>query len=99
MSEQFNYLDMFKPEDIAVSKVWEVVSAMLFKGMQPSQVQRDEMRRAFYVGFTENFKIMNDVSDRLTEDQACDVLTRINKELREFHDAEIARMTPTRGSA
>lgn len=94
-----NYLDLFEPKQIAVRKIWEVVSALIFKGAQPSQVQHDEMRRAFYIGFTECFKVMNDVSEKLTEDQACDVLTRINEELRKFHDAEITRIMPPKGNA
>lgn len=97
--KEFNYLDIFKPEQLTVAAIWEVVEKMIFQNMQPSEVQRTEMRRAFYIGFTENFKLMNDVSDRLTEDQACDVLNRINKELMAFHEAEIGRMIPPKGNA
>jgi hypothetical protein len=99
MEKEFSYLDTFKPEDISVGKIWEILLALLFKGLVPSQVQHDEMRRAFYMGFTECFKVMNDLSNKLTEDQACDVLTRINKELMAFHDAEILRAKLPEGTA
>ncbi len=99
MNKDANYLDIFRPEEISVDKIWDVVATMLFKNMQPSKIQHDEMKRAFFIGFTENFKLMTDVSDRLSEVQACNVLSRINNELNKFHEEQVAMMTETKGSA
>jgi hypothetical protein len=82
----FKYTDFFKPNEISIDKCWQVVSSNFFKGKDISEVQKIEMKKAFYAGFTECFKIMNDISEVLSEDEACVVLDRINTEGHEFHD-------------
>lgn len=87
-----NYLDLFAPEDIHIEKLWFVISKAMYKGQEVTQLQHDEMRKAFYIGFTECFKIMADLSDRLSEDQAAAVLSRLSDEARAFHDKEIGNI-------
>lgn len=86
-----SYLDFFKPEDIQLKKMWEVIARMLFpKGA--SEIQYLEMRRAFYIGFTECFKIMSDVSDRMSEEEASKVLARLHNEVNSFFENEIPKI-------
>ena len=86
-----SYLDFFKPEDIQLKKMWEVISRMLFpKGA--SEIQYLEMRRAFYIGFTECFKIMSDVSDRMSEEEASKVLSRLHDEAKMFFEQELPKL-------
>lgn len=79
------------PDEISIKKCWGLIAAQIFKG-PVSKLQHDEMRRTFYMGFCECFKIMADLSDRLSEEKAADVLSRINSEGVEFMADEIARM-------
>ncbi len=87
-----NYLDLMKPEEITISKMWSVICDHLFKGKAIPSIQYEEMRRAFYMGFTEGFKVISDLSERMTEDQAVPVLSRLNAEAASFHEGEIKRM-------
>lgn len=82
----FKYTDFFAPEDLSLAKCWMVVSSALFKGKEVSQVQREEMEKAFYIGFTECFKIITDMSDELPEDKAAGVLDRLAGEAAAFHE-------------
>lgn len=87
-----NYLDFMKPEEITISKMWAVICAHLFKDRAVPSIQYEEMRRAFYMGFTEGFKVMVDVSERLSETDAAAVMTRLNDEAAAFHVSEIEKL-------
>lgn len=87
-----NYTDFFDPKDLTIQLLWRIVSGQIFKGKEISQVQHDEMRRTFYIGFTECFKIMTDLAAALPEDVACQVFTRLSAEANSFHTEEIKRL-------
>lgn len=87
------YTDFYKPEEITVAKIWQVISAALFRKPVP-QIQQDEMRRTFYMGFTEAFKLMTDISEAFAEDQASRILARLHEEVNVFHAQEIAKLLP-----
>jgi len=89
----------FPASAITVDLLWRTLEKQLFDGVQPSEIQRTEMRRAFYIGFTEGFAVLTDLSEELSEDEACKVLDRLEKECREFHAAEINKLLPSRGNA
>jgi hypothetical protein len=76
------YTDVMKPEDISIGHCWNTFAGLVLSGV--SDIQRSEMRKAFYAGFSEGFKIMVDVSSELTEEQAVQVLDRLNAESNEF---------------
>jgi len=82
---ELKYTDVMKPEEISIEKCWKVFASLIFEG-EISRLQYDEMRKSFYAGFTECFKIMNDLSTELTEDQAVQNLDRIRDEAREFYE-------------
>ena len=90
------YTDFMKPEDISIENCWKVIAGALFKNENVSQVQHDEMRRTFYMGFTECFKIMNDLADVMSEAGAADILSKINDEATAFHAKEIGKLLPNR---
>ncbi len=75
------YTDVMKPEDISMAHCWTVFAGMVLSGV--SDVQRSEMRKAFYAGFSEGFKIFEDLS-RLPEDDAVAHLSRLQVEMRDF---------------
>ena len=52
--------------------------------MPVSALQREEMRKAFYAGFFEAFKVLNDYAVELPSDQAAKVLEKLDDEAREF---------------
>ncbi len=81
---QKNYLDVIKPEDLSIAHLWTHFAGLVLPGAPA--IQRAEMRKAFYAGFIECFKITDDVAVRLTEEQACVVLARINAEGTEFFE-------------
>lgn len=95
MKTTFKYTDFFDPKDIAISKCWMVISNVMFKDIPAypmSLEQRENLRKAFYVGFVECFKIVSDISTDLTEADACAVLSRISAEGNAFHDTTIASL-------
>lgn len=85
MPRPLSYTDVMKPDDISIAHLW-----LLFAGaVLPADAtagQREDMRRAFFAGFVECFKIFTDVSSALPEADACRVLDGINKEAHAFFD-------------
>lgn len=80
------YTNVMKPEEISIEGCWKLFAEFIFQYRTISKVQYDESRKCFYAGFTECFKIMNDLSAELTEDQACKNLDRISAEAKEFYE-------------
>lgn len=89
---EFKYTDFFDPKDLSIANCWMVIEGALRKKRDLRPAQIDDMKKAFYIGFTEAFKIITDLSEVLTEEHACDVLTRISKEANEFHDKTIEEL-------
>lgn len=72
-----------RPEDIRIDSFWtEFAAAIGLSGV--SQVQRQEMRKSFYAGFSQCFTLMRLISQSLTEEHAAKVLEGINDEAAEF---------------
>jgi hypothetical protein len=92
-NEKKKFTDIVKPDQLSVELIWTTISRLIFKGQEPSQVQHDEMRRAFYIGFTECFEIVSHLSEELEEDHASAVLTRLSNECHGFHILEIERLS------
>lgn len=88
MPRPLKYTDVMKPEDINIAHLWTVFAGAVLDAGAP-QIQRDEMRKSFYAGFVECFKIMTDLSDVLSEDEACKVLDGLNKEARAFYETMV----------
>lgn len=99
MSERQKYGRDFPASEITVAKCWEALTKLLYHDRSISQIQHDEMRRAFFIGFSECFAIMTDLSDELTEDEAAKVLDRLATETNAFHADEIKRLMPSKGEA
>lgn len=85
------YTDVMKPEDISIAKLWLVFAGAVLPA-NASELQRVEMRKAFYAGFVECFKIVTDLSDVLPEDQAVQVLDRLHKESAAFFEEMVKHL-------
>jgi hypothetical protein len=79
------------PDDIKIETMWRLYANNVFKGLEVSAVQYQEMKQTYYCAFTECFKIMNDVSLAFSEEQAGRILTRISNEGNDYIDALIER--------
>jgi len=77
------YTDVMKPEDISVAHCWNTFAGFVLEP-QHSAIQRSEMRKAFYAGFSECFKITVDMATELTVEQSVAVLDRLSKECDEY---------------
>jgi hypothetical protein len=73
----------FLKENINVANAWNAFAAAVLPA-EVSEVQRVEMRKAFYGGFSECFGIVQHLSDRLPEEEAGKVLSRLHDECNEF---------------
>lgn len=84
---KLDWTDLTKhPEKISIEFLWKVYSGEIFRGREVSKLQYDEMRKSFYCGFTECFKLMSDFASNLPEDQACDLFSALAKEGGDFVD-------------
>jgi len=83
------YTDVMKPEDISIANLWTVFAGAVMDAGAP-QMQRDEMRKSFYAGFVECFKIITDLSDVMTEAEAVKTLERLKNESHAFFETMIA---------
>jgi hypothetical protein len=76
--------DIVKPEDMSIAYLWTNFAGYVLPPEAPP-VQREEMRKAFFAGFTECFKVMNDYATGLPEAQAVGLLDRLNAEALAFY--------------
>lgn len=80
---QPNYLDVVKKEDLSIAYLWTHFAGLVLPNAP--EAQRQEMRKAFYAGFIECFKIVNDVAT-LPEPESYQMLEKLNAEGREFFE-------------
>lgn len=73
-----------KPGDISIEMLWKIYSGHIFEGIEISAAQYSETKQAFFVGFSECFRFMTDISSELEESVACKVLSRLNDEANIF---------------
>lgn len=89
---QMNWNDLFKdPKKITIEFLWRIYAESVFSGKVIGRAQYAETKQAFFIGFNECFKITTDMADRLTEDQACEVLSQLHKESADFMNNVIER--------
>lgn len=72
-------------DNLSVAGAWNAFAAAVLPANVP-QMQRDEMRKAFFGGFVECFAIINHVSERFSEKEAGVLLNRLHDELAEFSE-------------
>lgn len=77
-----------KPEE-SIEELWATFESAVLPS-DASEVRRSEMHKAFFAGFAECFRIMNDLAELLTERQAVEALNRLNGEIRAFMVAQRA---------
>jgi len=71
---------------LSVETLWQLTANIIFDGKEISQTQHDQMRKAYFMGFSECFKVMTDFASDLSEDKACDFFSKIGLELNKFVD-------------
>jgi hypothetical protein len=85
MTAELKYTDVMRPEDINIAHLWVIFAGAVLP-VGASQGQREDMRRAFYAGFVECFKIFTDIASSLPEVHATQVLDGINREAKAFFE-------------
>jgi len=83
MRKEIKWTDLVDPEKLTIEMMWGIFSKLVISKQAPD-IQNREMKKAFYAGFIECFKIMTDISTELSEDNACLVLDKIQTEADEF---------------
>ena len=86
MNKPLSYTDVMKPADINIADLWANFAGHVLPA-DAGATQRSEMRKAFYAGFCECFKIVTDLSSELGEKDAVAVLDRLNREAHAFYKA------------
>lgn len=84
-----SWTDLFKAKQLTIEKLWTLTANIFFAGKQIPKIQHDKMRKAYYAGFAECFKVMSDFAGNLPEDQACDFFSQLSLEIDKFIDQEI----------
>lgn len=77
------YTDLMKPEQISIETLWRLMAKFTVPP-DASREQHDTMRNCFYAGWIECFKVINDLSTELPEDQAGAHLSRLSIEANAF---------------
>lgn len=90
------YTDVMKPEDINIAHLWVLFAGAVLPA-DASPGQREDMRRAFYAGFVECFKIFTDLATTLGEEHAATVLGGLQKEARAFFEEMQTRYSAALG--
>lgn len=80
---KLKWTDVVKPADMSVGFLWTIFAAAVIPDV--SEIQRSEMRKAFYAGFSECLRVMHDYAGaELPEEQAAQLLERMAREANEF---------------
>lgn len=91
MASKISWADLAKnPGDITIETLWRIFAAMTFKE-EISALQYQEMKKAYYCGFTECFRFMTDIASGLREDVACETFSRLAKEANVYIDSLLDR--------
>lgn len=85
MTTPTTYPEIIKPADMSIALLWTAFAGYVLPA-DASPVQREEMKKAFFAGFTECFKVMNDYATELDEQAAVQLFTRLNNECIEFYE-------------
>lgn len=78
-------------DNLKVEMTWRLYASHIFEGHDVSAVQYKETKQAYYVGFSECFKLMNDIAVKYDEDTASDILTRLCKESNDYIESLLDR--------
>lgn len=90
--KDLNWVSVLKDIDhLTIEVLWRLYSKSVFSGVTVSAEQYSETKKAFYVGFSECFKAVSDVSERLPEEKAMAVLARLSNESNKFISSLIER--------
>lgn len=79
-----------KPEDFSIEIPWKVFEHFVIP-KDAHRIQREEMEKAFFGGWTECFKVMTDYAGELSEDEALQFLDRMRDENNSWVDKMIRR--------
>lgn len=80
-----SWVDVVKPEDMSIAYLWTNFAGFVLPPEAPP-LQREEIRKAFFAGFTEAFKVLNDYATALSEPQAIALMDRLAAESHEFYE-------------
>lgn len=96
MSRPISYHEVFNPNTFTIDQIWSIYARFVLP--KPcSQVQHDEMKKAFYAGFLDCFKVMIDFSEGLSEEESCVLFERLSKEGANFFDLMVKEHGPVNG--
>jgi len=84
-----NYPDLVQSKDMSINLLWALFAQAVLP-LNASPLQQDEMRKAFFAGFIECFKVVTDYATALPEDDAAELLSRLNTEATEFVEKVLA---------
>lgn len=71
----------------SLEQQWEEFASKVFAGFEPSRVQREEMRRAFYAGTWSLLCTLKDIAHpSISEQQALEHMNSIRVDCHEFKD-------------
>lgn len=74
-----------KPKDITIALLWTNFAGFVLPA-NASDVQREEMRKAFYAGFFECFSVHHDlVANIESDEEGAQVLERLTNEAHAFY--------------
>lgn len=92
IAQNLNWADIVgNIENLKVEMLWRLYASHIFDGMQVGATQYQETKQAYFVGFSEAFKVLSDVADRYDENEANDILTRLSRESNAYIDSLLDR--------
>lgn len=92
VAKKLNWADIVgDPNLLKVEMFWRLYAQNIFANQQVSAIQYKETKQAFFVGFSECFRVMTDISERYSEQDASDIITRLAEESNNYIDSLIDR--------
>lgn len=74
-------------DTVSIADLWTNFAGAVLPP-EASEVQRSEMRMAFYAGFNEMMSLVRDVVPRLSDEHGVATLSRFNEELFDFYSTK-----------
>lgn len=91
MGKKISYAQIFPDGEVKVETLWQLFARFHFCNREVSTIAYQEVKKAFFIGFCECFRIMTDFAGDLPEERACQVFSAMGAELNAVIDQYVTR--------
>jgi hypothetical protein len=82
---------------LSIAQQWDILARQIFK-FEPSTIQFNETRKAFFAGYAAGYQVMMNVSSNYPEDEALAYFEKMHEEIIAFEKLLRAQVEARKGT-